>query len=103
VLLNKSDLCGEAAARLEDVRGVAIGVDVHILSALMGERLDTVLPYLKEGLTAGFVGSSGVGKSTLLNRLLGRDEQPTADVRAHDSRGRHTTTHRELFVLPGVG
>ena len=60
-------------------------------------------PYLKTGLTIGLVGSSGVGKSTLLNRLLGGDVQTTAAVRWHDSRGRHTTTRRELFVLPHGG
>jgi ribosome biogenesis GTPase len=58
---------------------------------------------LRPGVTVGFVGSSGVGKSTLLNRLLGRAVQATAGVRTHDSRGRHTTTHRELFVLPQGG
>ncbi|HXD72863.1 MAG TPA: ribosome small subunit-dependent GTPase A [Vicinamibacterales bacterium] len=101
LVLNKSDVCEDLDARLEDVRGVAIGLDVLALSALAGDGLDALQPYLKEGVTAGFVGSSGVGKSTLLNRLLGRDVQTTHAVRAHDSRGRHTTTHRELFALAG--
>ena len=103
VLLNKSDVCSDAEAKLEDLRRVAIGVDVHVVSALTSQGLEGLQPYLQQGLTIGFVGSSGVGKSTLLNRLLGRDAQPTKEVRAHDSRGRHTTTHRELFVLPGGG
>ena len=103
VLLNKSDVCSDAEAKLEDLRRVAIGVDVHVVSALMSQGLEGLQPYLQEGLTIGFVGSSGAGKSTLLNRLLGRDAQPTKEVRAHDSRGRHTTTHRELFALPGGG
>jgi ribosome biogenesis GTPase len=83
------------------LRAVAIGVDLLAVSALTAHGLEALQPYLKEGVTAGFVGSSGVGKSTLLNRLLGHDAQPTNAVRSHDSRGRHTTTHRELFVLPG--
>ena len=103
VLLNKSDVCGDADTKLEELRRVAIGVDVHVVSALTSQGLEALQPYLKEGVTTGFVGSSGAGKSTLLNRLLGRDAQPTKEVRAHDSRGRHTTTHRELFVLPGGG
>jgi ribosome biogenesis GTPase len=106
VLLNKADVCADEkdkAGKVEDVRRVAIGVDVHALSALTADGLDAIRPYLQEGLTAGVVGSSGVGKSTLLNRLLGHDTQITSPVREHDSRGRHTTTHRELFVLPGGG
>jgi len=103
VLLNKSDLCDGVAARAEALQRVALGVGVHVISALTADGIDTLRPYLQEGLTAGVVGSSGVGKSTLLNRLLGRDVQATNGVREHDSRGRHTTTHRELFVLPGGG
>jgi ribosome biogenesis GTPase len=83
---------------------VAIGVDVHVVSALTADGgVDALALYWRQGVTVGFVGSSGAGKSTLLNRLLGRDVQGTAAVRAHDSRGRHTTTHRELFVLPQGG
>src|SRR4029077_4991226 len=79
------------------------GVDVHAVSALTADGVGTLTEYLRPGVTVGCVGSSGVGKSTLLNRLLGRAVQATAGVRAHDSRGRHTTTHRELFVLPQGG
>ena len=101
VLLNKADVCEDIDEKLEALRGVAIGVDAHVLSALTAEGLEAVQPYLKEGVTAGFVGSSGVGKSTILNRLLGHEAQLTNAVREHDGRGRHTTTHRELFALPG--
>lgn len=101
VLLNKADLCDDVEKKLEAVHGAAMGVDVLALSALHADGVDALQRYLKEGVTAGFVGSSGVGKSTLLNRLLGHNAQATKDVRAHDSRGRHTTTHRELFALPG--
>jgi len=101
VVLNKSDVCHDVGAKLQDVGRVAIGVDVLALSALAQDGLEALQPYLQAGVTGGFVGSSGAGKSTLLNRLLGRDMQTTNAVREHDSRGRHTTTHRELFSLPG--
>jgi ribosome biogenesis GTPase / thiamine phosphate phosphatase len=103
VLLNKADVCTEVGRKMDDVRAVAIGVDVHAVSAQTADGIDALAAYWREGATVGFVGSSGVGKSTLLNRLLGRDVQATAGVREHDSRGRHTTTHRELFVLPQGG
>jgi ribosome biogenesis GTPase len=103
VLLNKVDLCEDAARKVDELRAVAIGVDVHAVSALTADGVDALAVYWRTGVTVGFVGSSGVGKSTLLNRLLGGDVQATAGVRTHDSRGRHTTTHRELFVLPQGG
>ncbi len=103
ILLNKADLCDALDARTDDALRVGMGVSVHALSAVRADGLDALGPYLRLGTTVGIVGSSGVGKSTLLNRLLARDAQVTAPVRAHDSRGRHTTTRRELFVLPGGG
>jgi ribosome biogenesis GTPase len=103
VLLSKADLCEDAGRKVDELRAVAIGVDVHAVSALSADGVDALAVYWRHGATVGFVGSSGVGKSTLLNRLLGRDVQATARVRTHDSRGRHTTTHRELFVLPQGG
>jgi ribosome biogenesis GTPase len=74
---------------------------VVVLSALTGDHVADLAPFLSAGHTAVVLGSSGVGKSTLLNTLLGEQRQATADVRGDDSRGRHTTTHRELFALPG--
>jgi ribosome biogenesis GTPase / thiamine phosphate phosphatase len=103
VLLNKSDVCDTLDERLDELGHAGMGVAIHALSALRADGLDAVRNHLREGVTVSVVGSSGVGKSTLLNQLLGRDAQTTAGVRAHDSRGRHTTTHRELFVLPEGG
>lgn len=101
VVLNKSDLAQNLEALVEDVKDVAIGVPVVAVSALERQGLESLLPWLAPGQTVALVGSSGVGKSTLLNALLGEERQATAAVREHDSRGRHTTTHRELVPLPG--
>jgi len=102
IALNKSDLLGpdELAATLRATEDVAPGVSVLALSAATGEGLDGFERGLPPGRTAALIGSSGVGKSTLLNRLLGAERQRTNAVRTHDSRGRHTTTHRELLRLP---
>lgn len=103
VVLNKADLCADPGARMADVRGVAPAVAVHAVSAVTGEGLAGLARYLAAGRTAALVGSSGVGKSTLVNRLLGTDAQATGEVRAHDGRGRHITTRRELIPLAGGG
>ena len=104
ILLNKADLCDDPEARVREVRAVAPGSDVVTLSALhgdgLGDGLGALGPYLAPGETVAFVGSSGAGKSTLINRLLGRDRQNTGAVREDDSRGRHTTTYRELIPTP---
>ena len=105
VLLNKSDLANELGLDLADVvaRTAALspGVQVVSLSALTDHGLDVLPTLLAPGETAALIGSSGVGKSTILNRLLGDERQRTNAVRAGDSRGRHTTTSRQLFVMPG--
>lgn len=103
ILLNKADLCGAVESSRLRVQQVAPGVSVHVLSALTAAGLAGLEPHLQRGVTIGFVGSSGAGKSTLLNQLLGREAQATREVRPSDSRGRHTTTHRQLFVLPHGG
>lgn len=105
VVLNKRDLCdaGELAGKLAAVEAVAPGVAIHAVSGTTGENMDALLPYLTTGMTAALLGSSGVGKSTLINRLLGREALRTAPVREDDSRGRHTTTHRKLVLLPSGG
>jgi ribosome biogenesis GTPase len=100
VLLSKLDMCDTPDASLDAVRDVALGVPVHALSTLTGTGVDALEPYLRAGRTLALIGSSGVGKSTLANRLLGDERIATRDVRAADEKGRHTTTARELFVLP---
>jgi ribosome biogenesis GTPase len=101
VVLNKADLTDEIDGRLVAVDAIAPGVPAIAVSAWTGAGLDGLLRHLRRGTTAAILGSSGVGKSTLVNALLGEARQKTAEVRVSDSRGRHTTTHRELFELPG--
>jgi ribosome biogenesis GTPase len=102
IVLTKADLCGDAVTRKQEVEGIAPAVPIVVASAVTGEGLAVLSTYAGPGLTVVLVGSSGVGKSTLANWLLGRDAQATAEVRAHDGRGRHTTTQRELIsVLAG--
>lgn len=101
VVLNKADLAEDPDARVAEIERVAPGVPVVAVSARSGDRLDALAPWLAPGRTVALLGSSGVGKSTLVNALLGEARQETGDVRADDSRGRHTTTHRELVPLPG--
>ena len=101
VLLTKLDLCSELAEREREIEDVAAGVEVIASSALDGRGIDDLQSRLRPGETSVLVGSSGVGKSTIINRLMGKETQKTREVRAGDSRGRHATSHRELFVLPG--
>lgn len=103
VVLNKTDVCGDVAARVREVEAVACGVDIVTLSAAREEGIDRVRAYLRPGLTLALLGSSGVGKSTLINALLGQVRMETGAVREEDSRGRHTTTHRELILAPAGG
>jgi ribosome biogenesis GTPase / thiamine phosphate phosphatase len=100
VVLTKADLCADRATLKAEIEAVAPGVPVHIVSALTGEGLEGLSTILASGQTAALLGSSGVGKSTLVNALAGRFQMPTQAIREHDARGRHTTTHRELILLP---
>jgi ribosome biogenesis GTPase / thiamine phosphate phosphatase len=100
IVLAKSDLADDVSDTIAAAEAVAVGVPVHAISSVTGEGLDALDPYLAPGRTVGLLGSSGVGKSTLANRLLGEELLATGDVR-RDGRGRHTTTHRELVRLPG--
>lgn len=101
IVLNKVDVALDLDDRLLAVESIAPTVPIVVLSALTGDHVTDLAPYLAPGQTAVVLGSSGVGKSTLVNALLGEQRQSTAAVREDDSRGRHTTTHRELFELPG--
>jgi ribosome biogenesis GTPase / thiamine phosphate phosphatase len=103
IVLTKLDLAEDAEAAIAEVESVAIGVPVHPVSAVTREGLEELEPYLGPGRTVVLLGSSGVGKSTLVNALLGEERQATKEIRAFDGRGRHTTTARELIALPGGG
>jgi len=101
IILNKADACDDVEGRLLAAAAVAPGVEVHAVSAKQGMGLEGMEHYLTAGTTVALLGSSGVGKSTLVNLLLGEEHMRTETVREDDSRGRHTTTHREIFILPG--
>ena len=103
IILTKPDLCSNLAAHLNDVTTLAGDVLVHVVNPRAGEGLEHVQQHLARGRTAALLGSSGVGKSTIINRLVGADIRRTQEVRPADSRGRHTTTHRELVMLPEGG
>jgi ribosome biogenesis GTPase len=101
LLLTKADLCDDAEPFVERAEEVALGVPVHAVSAISGDGLEELAPYLEPGRTTAVVGSSGVGKSTLINALLGEERLVTKAIREDDARGRHTTTGRHLVLLPG--
>jgi len=101
IVLNKADACEEARGKAAEMERVAIGTSVCVVSARTGQGFGELEEFLKSGHTLVLLGSSGVGKSTIANRLLGQTVQEVRPVRESDSRGRHTTTTRELFVLPG--
>jgi ribosome biogenesis GTPase len=103
VLLTKPDLSDAVPARVEEVASVAGHIPVHVINPRHNEGIEQVAVYLTAGRTGALLGSSGVGKTTIINRLVGEDIRRTREVRASDSKGRHTTTHRELVVLPGGG
>lgn len=103
IVLTKSDLCEDLEMRVTEVKNISLGIEVFNISSLTGDGISNVIDYIKTGETVAFIGSSGVGKSTLVNALLGYNRQDTKEVRESDSKGRHTTTYRELILIPSGG
>ena len=102
IALNKADLAEDVEGLLADVEAIAPGVPVHVTSAETGDGVQELAGRLGPGVTAVFVGSSGVGKSSLINSIIGGEAQTVAGIR-EDDKGRHTTTSRQMLVLPGRG
>ena len=102
VVLTKSDLCVNQDLMLSKLQGVAIGVDILVTSSMVEDGYTEILKYIESGKTVAFMGSSGVGKSTLINRLLGNESIRTRET-GNDDKGRHTTTERQLILVPGGG
>ncbi len=102
IVVTKTDLYGDVSERVAEIEAVAFGVPVQPISNLTGEGVDELRRWLTGSRTVALLGSSGVGKSSLLNRLVGEELQIVREIR-DDGRGRHTTTHRELFLLPSGG
>lgn len=102
IVLTKSDLCEDVNLKLAEVSGVSFGADIIVCSKLKEDGYDAVSPYIKPGKTVAFIGSSGVGKSTMINHLLSSETQATREIR-EDGKGRHATTARQLMLLPRGG
>jgi ribosome biogenesis GTPase / thiamine phosphate phosphatase len=103
IVLNKADLCASLEETLVEVQRIAGSIPIHITNAKRNEGIQDLLRYLGPGISGAVLGPSGVGKSTIINRLLGQEKLKTQDVRNYDGKGVHTTSHRELVVLPTGG
>jgi ribosome biogenesis GTPase len=103
VVLTKADLCGPSESQVAEIAALAAGCPVLVVSARQGLGLGGLMNHVLPGETCVLIGSSGVGKSTLVNVLLGEERMATQEIREADARGRHTTSHRQLVLLPGGG
>ncbi len=103
VVLTKSDLCEDIDLSVAQVEEVAIGIEIHVVCALDEEGVDEIAEVIGVNDTVTFIGSSGIGKSTLINKLLGQEKMLVNDIRESDHKGKHTTTHRELIKLSNGG
>jgi len=103
LVLNKADMCPDAAARVAEVQAISPAIPVHLVVATRGEGVAAIDEYLGPGQTVALLGQSGAGKSTLINALTGEMVARTGDVRARDNRGRHTTTQRSLISVARGG
>ena len=103
IVLTKADLCEDALPFLDEVERIAPGVECLITSTLTHEGVARLTEVLREGVTGALLGSSGAGKSSLTNALMQEEQMKVAAIREEDARGRHTTTHRELLLLPSGG
>lgn len=103
IVLTKADLCDDLTQKLYKVETVSVGADTVVCSSREESGFDKIRSYIRDGNTIAFIGSSGVGKSTLINKLAGQEILATREIREDDGKGRHTTTHRQLLLLPDGG
>lgn len=103
IILSKADLCDDIDEKISAVERIAVGVSIHIISSFTKEGFDTLQKYFCSNKTVVLLGSSGVGKSTLINELIGEELMDTKEISSFNSKGRHTTTYRQLIALPEGG